>query len=386
MPSSKRLILKNRFKRTKSLQVKPLFAAKRKLIHVFEKLQTLFWTILSVLKHTLIYAFEKLQAIFWAILFVLKHTLICVFEKVKTLFWTILFVFGRTLISAGEKLKTIFWSITQKLMCTFNPNKKYPKIECDSYLTMEQKQALMYVSNKAKHESQKVLDENGTLTLRAKKLKISESDLLKTLEYIKDKIPLVIHVHVAVLELLVNDTHYRNQFETNRSGGKLCAFSRKSWENNMFNNIYDNVIPFDRCKYGCINTNNNYRAVRSAYLYGDNYFVLKHHMRSRTTCWYFDSADFNRNDSLGTLEHYAHIFVKFSDWEIMNIVSMAVGSAAYTKNYNGNYKEVQFHGPISLDHDIKTLVINKKYKVNESVNKIVNTFKSRGIEVLYSDK
>jgi len=41
------------------------------------------------------------------------------------------------------------------------------------------------------------------------------------------------------MEFFVKDTHYRNQFETNKSSGSLSRQSRTQWENRMFDGKLD---------------------------------------------------------------------------------------------------------------------------------------------------
>ena len=43
---------------------------------------------------------------------------------------------------------------------------------------------------------------------------------------------------MQALNFLVNDTHYRNQFETSTSGGCLSTSARTGWEDRLFNNFY----------------------------------------------------------------------------------------------------------------------------------------------------
>lgn len=73
----------------------------------------------------------------------------------------------------------------------------------------------------------------------------TETDVRKTLRldeiifpnlisrYIRDEAPVIIHFKMDnILKFLVKDTHYRNQFETNTSGGYLSHTSRVDWESN----------------------------------------------------------------------------------------------------------------------------------------------------------
>lgn len=46
-------------------------------------------------------------------------------------------------------------------------------------------------------------------------------------------------MHVSKhMEFFVKDTHYRNQFETNKSSGSLSRQSRTTWEDRMFDKKY----------------------------------------------------------------------------------------------------------------------------------------------------
>ena len=272
-------------------------------------------------------------------------------------------------------------------------------------LTTEQTQTLIYISEKAKQQSENILSDNplsdnplsdnplsdngssgyGKLLARIKYLNISKENILKTLQYVEFEIPLIIRIKPAALNLLADDTHYRNQFETQTSGGTMNNVTRRRWENLMFNNIYDNASPFDRCKYGTFDTNyyNNKKYYSVAISYGYSYFVLKPHMRSRTTCCYDDSSAVSNNPKLefGTLKDFAHILAKFSDNELMNIVSF-VNKIPYNSTGESSYKELQFHGPIVIDRDVESLVVcghDKRLLPKETIDK----FDRRGIKIVY---
>ena len=53
----------------------------------------------------------------------------------------------------------------------------------------------------------------------------------RTLQWVRGASPIIIHINLdKVLKFLVEDTHYRNQFETGTSGGSMDIQARKSWE------------------------------------------------------------------------------------------------------------------------------------------------------------
>ena len=54
---------------------------------------------------------------------------------------------------------------------------------------------------------------------------------LRTLQWVRSAAPIIIHINLdKVLQFLVKDTHYRNQFETGTSGGSTDLKARRSWE------------------------------------------------------------------------------------------------------------------------------------------------------------
>ena len=67
---------------------------------------------------------------------------------------------------------------------------------------------------------------------------------------------------------------------------------RWKWEQRLFKNKYDAVAAFERPKYGCLNTVNDPRGIKSAVNYGDTYMVLRG-VRMRTTFTDQDSSSAN---------------------------------------------------------------------------------------------
>lgn len=187
------------------------------------------------------------------------------------------------------------------------------------------------------------------------------------------------------MEKLITDTHYRNMFETRRSGGALNAKVRCVWENILFGDAYEDADPADRCKYGCFNTNKSNHPNKFAECYGDNYLTLKLHMRQRTTCCNNDSSYLHNGSRLvGTLDNYAHILSQYEDQEIKDFVSTVCSKNP--RRTHMHYKEFQVHGPLALS-DFQTLVINQKHRYKENVElcDLVGKFRSFGIEVIESD-
>jgi hypothetical protein len=85
-----------------------------------------------------------------------------------------------------------------------------------------------------------------------RRLGFEPADIDKTLSWIRDEAPIIIHVDLKAFgDKLAADTHYRNQFETDVSRGCLSHSTRERWEQNLFGYAYDGARPADRCKYGC---------------------------------------------------------------------------------------------------------------------------------------
>jgi hypothetical protein len=226
-------------------------------------------------------------------------------------------------------------------------------------------------------------------------------------------------VHVPwVLDLLLKDTHYRSQFETKTSSGTNDNKMRDHWEASLFGNAYlqGGVTPFDKCKYGVMNTTGDPGGVGVASSYGDSYLVLRPEVRWRATFTNSDSGAMVANRAgvgsshsgggggdpatfslirtlppppskkkraamyshspppiaslsypLGTCDHYAHILAQYTDAELRSVVEVACGSsqmAGSSSSSTSTYKEVQVHGPIDLARDIDSLVLNKKHRGN----------------------
>ena len=122
--------------------------------------------------------------------------------------------------------------------------------------------------------------------------------------FIRDRAQLIIHVNLgSALKFLARDTHYRNQFETNTSGGTLNHSKRKSWEKSAFRRAH-NSSAFDRCKYGVLNIVHDLHGIRKCKQYGRSCMVLKE-VRLRATFASKDSA--NSDVKLATCQHYAHV-------------------------------------------------------------------------------
>jgi len=228
-----------------------------------------------------------------------------------------------------------------------------------------QRQAVRHIRNLAKESHAKAFPE---LKKRAVKLGFSEVDLHMALAWVRELAPMIVHVNLEKLgELLANDSHYRNQFETNSSSGLLKPAARIKWEKGLFGMAYQDWTPgFDRPKYGVQNIWNDYRGVLGCKQYGDSYLILKD-VRLRCTMSPEDSANLPAQ-RLAVPDYYAHVLMEYSDKELKETLRVAKGgdeqlgdSQAVIEKW-GKYKEVQIHGEVDLQRHVERLVVPDRLK------------------------
>ena len=189
----------------------------------------------------------------------------------------------------------------------------------------------------------------------------TEEDLTQCLEYIREA-PIIIHLKEMTLRVLVNDTHYRNQFETKTSGGKKDYAVRQQWEREMFSSYYDDVAGEMRVKYGCLNYCGDILGVKSVrQRYGPAYILLKSHVGNRAT--FSLKSKSTRSETIATNEYYAHVLHGYDDVELMKVLDVCKSARLGGRPSKcTEYKEVQIHGPICLATDIQALSIPGRQK------------------------
>lgn len=85
----------------------------------------------------------------------------------------------------------------------------------------------------------------SALQQRIKKLGFTIEDLNNLQFYIENYAPIIIHIHISKhMQFFIKDTHYRSQFETNKSSGSLSRPSRVGWEDRMFDKMYSKATDF----------------------------------------------------------------------------------------------------------------------------------------------
>eukprot|EP01084_Bolivina_argentea_P212695 361499_1 len=193
--------------------------------------------------------------------------------------------------------------------------------------------------------------------------KWNKDTLDKLYEYIQWKVPIIVHVHCQkTIPLLLKDTHYRNLFETKSSSGCKNTKMRSDGEKKLFGPAYDTAIAFERPKYGCLNIGLSKTGCKKALSYGDGYFILNDEtIRWRTTITIIDSLNaviskkYVASDTVcGTLKHCTHLLAKLNDNELKELIQVAIGCKK-GDTAQSSYREVQIHGPVQLNRDIKSL-------------------------------
>lgn len=212
----------------------------------------------------------------------------------------------------------------------------------------------------------------------AKRCGFTEDELKRCLRYIRDEAPMIIHVKLDQndrLQKMLNDTHYRNQFEVKMSNGSYSPdhSSRIGWESQLFDKVYDKATPFQRPKYGVLNIVNSPNGISAANHYGDSYFVLKN-VKLRSSFADQDSGNVN-SVTLCSCEYYCHVLSKFSQSEFKAMMQVALGQSAYQDSgCISQYKEVQIHGALPLNECIDRVVVNDRHRGDSNIMKLLEKF------------
>ena len=231
-------------------------------------------------------------------------------------------------------------------------------------LTVIQKNVLKNMHTQSKKLSEKY---HNNLVKKIVKLGYQESDLIQLHNFIIWKLPMTIRFRYNTLkQFFIKDTHYRSLFETNKGNGNNDQKVRAGWERRMFGDFYDNGEPYERPKYGCFNVTMSKKGCTKAIGYGECYFVLNDNTtRWRITFCTGDSAGLKDSINYGTINHCFHVLNKFSEEDLKNIIEVSKGNEGQEHK---NYREIQIHGDVKFNRDIKMMYVPKKYMEDIYVN------------------
>jgi hypothetical protein len=224
---------------------------------------------------------------------------------------------------------------------------------------------------------------------------VAELDAL--IEYLQS-CPKIVHFPIeSVLHLFVQDTHYRNQFETGSSRGTLSASRRQQWESTLFGNSYDNcVTPSSytvRPKYGVVNVDHDALGCKVAKgTYGEAFLVLKH-AEDRVTYSWGDSGGLS--EVVGNTDGAARTSLAFGVWmcrllsampdeDLKTIRGLANGQIQPGTARLSTYLEFQVHGPIRFAHDVASVMVPKRFRRDKAMVARVEQFSGQfGIAVAW---
>jgi hypothetical protein len=237
-------------------------------------------------------------------------------------------------------------------------------------LTARQQMALSYVMKKSKIFSKAV---KYNLLEKFKMLGYSETELKLVHDYVKRDVKTVIHINLTkVLDFILNDTNYRNQFETNISGGSLSKSARDDWEKQLFNGLYLHSEGSEKVKYGALNITNDSSGVRSAHGYGNSYLVLNDATKVRTSFVWGDSS--LKDLHIANYRNFYPILLYLGNNALDEIVKIAMGKQPCSTIVYGNYIEAQIHGPVRFKEDVDTLVVNSMFREQHAVVQKIEEF------------
>lgn len=204
-----------------------------------------------------------------------------------------------------------------------------------------------------------------------------EDDLVLLQKYFDEKVRFTINLRIeVVLDFFLKDGFYRNVFEVQSVSKNVKDVpgyysGRKTWEDNLFNNVYRNAKPCDRVKYGAVNLT-CCKTGSPANSYGESFLTLRREVHDRISFCVGDSA--NQEMHIATFKHPL-IALNLID----PILLKEVLEIAKHGKYNGitnyfTYLEGQIHGPVSLKRDIESLHVPEQYKKNTAIMKKLGEF------------
>jgi len=245
-----------------------------------------------------------------------------------------------------------------------------PKIEITELkLTPVQIAVVDTAIKKSKHYSKNVKE-----LLRGKIISMGykKTDIRIVEKYFKT-IKTIMHFRAeSLMKLLCDDTHFRNLFEINKSGGSSNCTARSSWENNMFRSAYKDAKPFDKVKYGTLNIFASSYGVKSAHGYGTSYFILKDHNHERVTYVHGDSS--LKEMHIGSYKGFYHIIYYLKDNVLKSLLEKIINNVEPDDKISFSYIEAQIHGELQLNRDIEKVVIADNLYNNKTVTENIDDF------------
>lgn len=248
-----------------------------------------------------------------------------------------------------------------------NKKNKYIAYFLNEPLSDIQKKAVIYVMKKSKAFSKNTKD-----TVKLKFIKKGwDINLIPDIVNHIACCDAIIHFKITNLyQYFKNDAKYRNLFEIYKNSGSALK-PRNEWENNLFSNIYNDALPEERVKYGCINLYGKNYGCKSALIYGESYIILKSNVKKRCSFVCGDSSGMQPH--LANFEHLYQLLLYINDSTILNLIKLVKGEKIDDDNYP--YVEIQIHGDVMWNRDIEKLMINKQ-AIEHNKNEIMDSIKN----------
>lgn len=222
-------------------------------------------------------------------------------------------------------------------------------------LTECQIKAIKYCKKKSKVYSKNTIN-NVKLLFQQNNWDLSYID--KIVDHIS-KCDVIIHCSLDLIHTFIkNDEKYRNLFEIGRGNS-----ARESWENNLFNNIYENSTATEKVKYGCINLYKERTGCISANSYGDSYLILNKNIKDRCSFVFGDSCRLQPH--IATFDHFYQIILYLPKTVIENLMRLIDGKNIKDNNYQ--YIEVQIHGDVNFRNDVYKIMVNNRHHHNHNI-------------------
>ena len=240
---------------------------------------------------------------------------------------------------------------------------------------------------------------------------VADEFYTKAIQQINDNACVAVHFHPdrlndelkSVAASLYETGFYQNQFETKLSNGMLAPYKgspRDQWEITLFGGAYDEATFFERPKYGALDLMNH--ADGPAPRFGSCYFLLEAKVTKDCTFTYMDSHE--NPPEKGTLNVFEDIMVallrecferqyalgqkNITPPQLLEKLTYLdiVSPDKYQQKPNSNldhYIEAQIHRTISLENDVKTLVIDPSFKETETGILLQKIGEKYDIEIQY---
>ena len=183
------------------------------------------------------------------------------------------------------------------------------------------------------------------------------------------------------LEAMCKEKTYKNIFEVMNLEHRLQNYIelRKTCEDKLFSGIYNDAQPNERVKYGACNIFNDSKGAldiaQYGEHYGDSFFVLKNHVKSRVTIVYNDSF-IATTKQIATFDNLSHILLNYDDKTLHTLIELAIMGTTvnYTTFSKAIYTEFQVHGDLTFATDIDRMMVNPIHKTNKAICDLLEEF------------